>query len=62
VPVDAYESARNALGTLGEMTGSEKSEDVTGQLADMDGRIGPFTSMCPDRPGLSAVWSARWTS
>jgi hypothetical protein len=39
VPVDTYESARNALGTLGEMTGSEKSEDVTGQLADMDGRI-----------------------
>jgi len=39
VPVDTYESARNALATLGEMTGSEKSEDVTGQLADMDGRI-----------------------
>jgi len=39
IPVANYESARNALGNLGEMTGSEKSEDVTGQLADMEGRL-----------------------
>lgn len=39
VPVSQYDAARDRLAGLGDMTGSETSQDVTGQLADMDGRI-----------------------
>jgi hypothetical protein len=39
VPVSQYDAARDRLAGLGDMTGSEASQDVTGQLADMDGRI-----------------------
>ncbi|WP_084614582.1 DUF4349 domain-containing protein [Nakamurella lactea] len=39
VPVSKYDAARRALAGLGELTGTESSEDVTGALADMDGRI-----------------------
>lgn len=39
IPVAQYDAARARLGALGEMTGSENSEDVTAALADMDGRI-----------------------
>lgn len=39
IPVAQYDTARSRLGELGEMIGSENSEDVTAALADMDGRI-----------------------
>lgn len=39
IPVAKYDAARSRLGELGEMIGSENSEDVTAALADMDGRI-----------------------
>lgn len=39
VPVAQYDAVRAALAGLGPMTGSENSEDVTANLADMEGRI-----------------------
>ncbi|NNG35503.1 DUF4349 domain-containing protein [Nakamurella aerolata] len=39
VPVAKYDSAMAQLRELGDVTGTESSQDVTGQLADMDGRI-----------------------
>lgn len=39
VPAAKYDSAVAQLRELGDVTGTESSQDVTGQLADMDGRI-----------------------
>ncbi|MDQ6658753.1 MAG: DUF4349 domain-containing protein [Actinomycetota bacterium] len=39
IPVSQYDAARQRLGELGTLDGSESTQDVTGQLADLDGRL-----------------------
>lgn len=39
IPVSQYDAARQRLGELGRLDGSESTQDVTGQLADLDGRL-----------------------
>lgn len=39
IPVGQYDAARQRLGELGRLDGSESTQDVTGQLADLAGRL-----------------------
>lgn len=39
VPVSKYDAAHQQLGELGRLSGSESTQDVTGQLADLAGRL-----------------------